>query len=85
MVGGKPHIQHGTFDPNKRSGSPYKWEEPVEAPPRGQDSGWSFPDEGNEEAPAEGEAVRVKGVEEAMALEPGTVFITPDGRRKVRP
>lgn len=28
--------------------------------------------------------VRVKSAEEAMRLPPGTVFITPDGRRKVR-
>jgi hypothetical protein len=33
---------------------------------------------------AGGEPVRVTTVEEARALPPGTVFITPDGRRKVR-
>jgi hypothetical protein len=31
-----------------------------------------------------GQPVRVKTPEEARALKPGTVFITPDGRRKVR-
>lgn len=31
-----------------------------------------------------GGAVRVRTPEEAMRLKPGTVFITPDGRRKVR-
>jgi hypothetical protein len=31
-----------------------------------------------------GEPVRVTSPQEAMALPPGTVFITPDGRRKVR-
>jgi hypothetical protein len=35
-------------------------------------------------ATASGAPVRVKTVEEAMRLPPGTVFITPDGRRKVR-
>lgn len=37
-------------------------------------------------APAKpaGGPVRVKSVAEARALKPGTVFITPDGRRKVR-
>lgn len=35
-------------------------------------------------APAGGEPVRVSTVEEARALPPGTIFITPDGRRKVR-
>lgn len=35
-------------------------------------------------APAGGEPVRVSTVEEARALPPGTVFFTPDGRRKVR-
>lgn len=33
----------------------------------------------------EADAVRVNSVEEAMALRPGTRFITPDGRTKVRP
>jgi len=28
--------------------------------------------------------IRVRTVQQAMALPPGTVFITPDGRRKVR-
>jgi hypothetical protein len=31
-----------------------------------------------------GEPVRVTSPQEAMALPPGTVFVTPDGRRKVR-
>lgn len=31
-----------------------------------------------------GDAVRVNTPQEAMALPPGTVFMTPDGRRKVR-
>lgn len=35
-------------------------------------------------APTGTEPVRVTTVEEARALPPGTVFITPDGRRKVR-
>lgn len=38
-------------------------------------------------APAQGQGgqiVRVRTPEDAMALPPGTVFITPDGRRKVR-
>jgi hypothetical protein len=34
--------------------------------------------------PAPTEEVRVNSPQEAMALPPGTVFITPDGRRKVR-
>lgn len=34
--------------------------------------------------PAGGEPVRVSTVEEARALPPGTIFIAPDGRRKVR-
>jgi hypothetical protein len=39
------------------------------------------------EAPAQaasGQPVQVRSPQEAMALPPGTVFITPDGRRKVR-
>lgn len=32
-----------------------------------------------------GQPVRVRSAQEAMALPPGTVFITPDGRQKVRP
>jgi hypothetical protein len=35
-------------------------------------------------APATGQPVRVNTPEEAMKLAPGTVFITPDGRQKVR-
>lgn len=31
-----------------------------------------------------GQEVRVNSIEQAMTLPPGTVFITPDGRRKVR-
>lgn len=39
----------------------------------------------NASAPnAQGEPVRVSTPEEAMALPPGTVFVTPDGRQKVR-
>lgn len=39
-----------------------------------------------EQAPAapQGGEVRVNSPQEAMALPPGTVFVTPDGRRKVR-
>lgn len=37
-----------------------------------------------QQAPAQGQPVRVNTPQEAMALTPGTVFITPDGRRKVR-
>jgi len=33
---------------------------------------------------ASGAPVRVRSIDEARALAPGTVFITPDGRRKVR-
>lgn len=36
------------------------------------------------QAPAAGQPVQVQTVEEARALPPGTIFITPDGRRKVR-
>jgi hypothetical protein len=35
-------------------------------------------------APQASGEMRVNSVEEAMSLPPGTVFITPDGRRKVR-
>jgi hypothetical protein len=35
-------------------------------------------------AQSSGQPVQVKSPQEAMALPPGTVFITPDGRRKVR-
>lgn len=34
--------------------------------------------------PAASQPVRVRTIDEAMALAPGTVFITPDGRKKVR-
>jgi hypothetical protein len=37
-----------------------------------------------EDSAGAGEPVRVNTPDEAMALPPGTVFITPDGRRKVR-
>lgn len=36
-------------------------------------------------APAPSQPVRVNTPEDAMRLPPGTVFITPDGRQKVRP
>lgn len=34
--------------------------------------------------PAQGQPVQVRSAAEAAALPPGTIFITPDGRRKVR-
>lgn len=34
--------------------------------------------------PGQGQPVQVRSVQEAMALPPGTPFLTPDGRRKVR-
>lgn len=42
------------------------------------------PPQGGNAAGGAGAPVQVKSVEEANALAPGTVFITPDGRRKVR-
>ena len=40
----------------------------------------------SEQAPPQSQQgeVRVSSPQEAMALPPGTVFVTPDGRRKVR-
>lgn len=44
----------------------------------------SAPQEQQAPPPQSGQPVSVRSVQEAMALPPGTVFITPDGRRKVR-
>jgi hypothetical protein len=44
----------------------------------------SAPQESTQPAPQSGQPVQVRSVQEAMSLPPGTVFITPDGRQKVR-